>query len=36
MITASGLTLTSPFDYTVDDDTFYSTPYKVVTLVFEK
>lgn len=36
MITASGLTLTSPFDYTVDDDTFYSTPYKVVSLVFQK
>ena len=36
MIEKSGLKLTSPFDYTVDADTFYSTPYKVVTLVFEK
>ena len=36
MIEKSGLKLTSPFDYTVDDDTFYSHPYKVVTLVFEK
>ena len=36
MIEKSGLKLTSPFDYTVDDDTFYSHPYKVVSLVFEK
>ena len=36
MIEKSGLKLTSPFDYTVDADTFYSTPYKVVSLVFEK
>ena len=36
MIEKSGLKLTSPFDYTVDADTFYSTPYKVDTLVFEK
>ena len=36
MIEKSGHKLTSPFDYTVDADTFYSTPYKVVTLVFEK
>ena len=36
MIEKSGLKLTSPFDYTVDNDTFYSHPYKVVSLVFEK
>ncbi len=36
MVEKSGLKLTSPFDYTVDDDTFYSHPYKVVSLVFEK
>ena len=36
MIEKSGLKLTSDFDGRVDGDTFYSHPYKVVSLVFEK